>query len=169
MLDPAELADWATTLSLIFGGCMTNAVALEQCTVLLPRSGTLVTAMGFLAVSLCFLPSQLAFAPGQHRPRLLPRQVPLQRWGVQVALFFTTNLLNNLAFAFHVPMPVHIIFRSGGLVVNMILGWALAGKQYVRTSSMGRVVLPSLHRSLTPFLLCSALLCYAMLCSPSFR
>lgn len=129
MLHSLELADWTTTLTLIFGGCMANAVALEQCTVLLPRNGTLVTAMGFLAVVVSFLPSQLARPSGAYLPRLVPPHVPLQRWAIQVVLFFSTNLLNNVAFAFHVPMPVHIIFRSGGLVVNMILGWACAGKK----------------------------------------
>ena len=28
-------------------------------------------------------------------------------------------------------MAVHIIFRSGGLVISMILGWMFVGKTYV--------------------------------------
>lgn len=56
--------------------------------------------------------------------RLKRRKIPISRYIVQVLLFLLISLLNNAAFAYHVPMAVHIIFRSGGLVVNMILGWA---------------------------------------------
>lgn len=47
-------------------------------------------------------------------PRLKKRQVPINRWIVQVALYFTVSYLNNLAFGFNVPVALHIIFRSGG-------------------------------------------------------
>lgn len=57
-----------------------------------------------------------------YLPRLRKSSVPLRRWAGQVVLYFGTNLLNNVAFAYQVPMTVHIIFRSGGLVINMILG-----------------------------------------------
>ena len=58
-----------------------------------------------------------------YRYRLKPRNIPLARYAIQVTLFVVINLLNNAAFAYSVPMAVHIIFRSGGLVVNMLLGW----------------------------------------------
>ncbi|KDN45475.1 UAA transporter [Tilletiaria anomala UBC 951] len=132
--------DWGVIFSLIFGGCCSNVWYLEECTVLLPQSGTLLTVTNFLFIALLFLPSQL-YIPGKgvgskaaSIPSFIPRfkrpSVPLTRWGVQVVLFFSTNLLNNVAFAFSVPMAVHIIFRSGGLVFNMLLGWMFANKKY---------------------------------------
>ncbi|WFD34620.1 golgi uridine diphosphate-N- acetylglucosamine transporter [Malassezia cuniculi] len=35
-----------------------------------------------------------------------------------------------MAFAYAIPMAVHIIFRSGGMVVNMLLGWLVDRKKY---------------------------------------
>ncbi|CAE6422571.1 unnamed protein product [Rhizoctonia solani] len=66
------------------------------------------------------------------RLRFKPLRIPLSRWLVQVVLFLVTSLLNNAAFKYSIPMAVHIIFRSGGLVVNLLLGLAL-GKKYTRT------------------------------------
>ncbi|CAE6365434.1 unnamed protein product [Rhizoctonia solani] len=63
------------------------------------------------------------------RLRFRPLKIPLSRWIVQVVLFLVTSLLNNAAFKYSIPMAVHIIFRSGGLVVNLLLGLAL-GKKY---------------------------------------
>ena len=130
-----------------------NAYYLEQCTVLVPTSGTLLTLATFIFISAVFLPSQITipaldrrrstedkvFATKQlngkspvkedeqtrlldYLPQLRKSSVPLRRWAGQVVLYFGTNLLNNVAFAYQVPMTVHIIFRSGGLVINMILG-----------------------------------------------
>lgn len=126
---PNELADWGGILALVFGGCMANAAALEQCTVLLPHTGSLLTLSAFAGVTLCFLPSQISVT--RRGPRLRPPLVPLSRWAILVAMFFTTNWMNNIAFAFGVPMPIHIVFRSGGLVVNMLVGYTVAGKTYV--------------------------------------
>lgn len=64
------------------------------------------------------------------RIRLKKRRIPLSRWTIQVALFLITSLLNNAAFGYHVPMSVHIIFRSGGLIVNMLMGWLIQGRRY---------------------------------------
>ncbi|KAG8710416.1 golgi uridine diphosphate-N- acetylglucosamine transporter [Ceratobasidium sp. 394] len=66
------------------------------------------------------------------RLRFRPLKVPLSHWIVQVVLFLVTSLLNNAAFKYSIPMAVHIIFRSGGLVVNLLLGLAL-GKRYTST------------------------------------
>ncbi|KAH9894093.1 UAA transporter [Cubamyces lactineus] len=63
-------------------------------------------------------------------PRLRPRRTPLAPYLAQVALFYAVSLLNNAAFGYAIPMSVHIIFRSGGLVISMLMGWLLAGKRY---------------------------------------
>lgn len=64
------------------------------------------------------------------RLRLKRRRIPLSRYIVQVSLFLLISLLNNAAFAYNIPMAVHIIFRSGGLVVNMLLGWLYEKRRY---------------------------------------
>jgi len=66
-----------------------------------------------------------------RRLRLKPRQIPIRVWLIQVVLFLLTSLLNNAAFGYAIPMAVHIIFRSAGLVTNLLFGW-LIGKRYTR-------------------------------------
>jgi len=125
--------DWFATLSLIFGGCCSNAITLERVTSEYPRSGSLITFSQFLVISLHGLPKFLNFTRGPLNipvPRLLPRRIPLIPYLVQVGLFYSISLLNNLAFGYSIPMPVHIIFRSGGLVISMLMGWLISGKSY---------------------------------------
>lgn len=147
-----SLSDWITTLSLVFGGCCSNAITLEHITSRYPSAGVLITFFQFLIVSLYGLPKQFTFndspeskhaangpngtvsAPTTPRrrwiPRLKNRKVPLLPYFIQVALFFVLSTLNNAAFAYHIPMTVHIVFRSGGMIINMILGWMFTKKRY---------------------------------------
>ncbi|KAF8556309.1 UAA transporter [Imleria badia] len=121
-------SDWITTLALVFGGCCSNAIATESLTAVNPHSGILITFLQFLIVSLYALPSQFAFSRGLFRLR--KRRVPLLPYFAQVALFFVLSVLNNAAFAYDIPMSVHIVFRSGGMIINMLLGWLLVKKRY---------------------------------------
>ncbi|OBZ71846.1 UDP-N-acetylglucosamine transporter YEA4 [Grifola frondosa] len=121
------LVDWAATLTLIFGGCCSNALTLEQLTNEHPQSGSLITFTQFLLVSLYGLPKFVVLSP---YPRLKPRQIPILPYFIQVLLFYCISLLNNTAFGYNIPMPVHIIFRSGGLVISMLMGWVLVGRRY---------------------------------------
>ncbi|KZP21732.1 UAA transporter [Athelia psychrophila] len=125
------MSDWIATLGLIFGGCCSNALSLEQITSKYPDSGTLITFFQFLLISLHGLPRHLEFSDGRiPYPRLKARKIPLTPYLVQVALFYLVSLLNNVAFGYKIPMPVHIIFRSGGLIVSMLLGYLITGKRY---------------------------------------
>ncbi|UZJ55832.1 hypothetical protein CBS101457_005152 [Exobasidium rhododendri] len=133
----AQVADttigqWSVTIGLIFVGCCANAYFLEQATRLQPSCGTLLTFGQFFVTTLQTLPTQLRFSKSEGI-RFKGPSVPLRRWSVQVALYFASSILNNTAFSFHVPVPVHIIFRSGGLVVNMIVGYLIKGRTYSRT------------------------------------
>ncbi|KAJ7629398.1 UAA transporter [Mycena polygramma] len=122
------VGDWLTTTSLIFGGCCSNAITLEQLTTLYPLSGSLITAFQFLIVSLHGVPNHVAWT--KYGPRFKPHRIPLTAYLVQVALFYLISLLNNAAFSYRIPMSVHIIFRSGGLVITMLLGWLIRGQSY---------------------------------------
>ncbi|MCJ1344805.1 golgi uridine diphosphate-N- acetylglucosamine transporter [Peltigera leucophlebia] len=51
------------------------------------------------------------------------------RWLPSIALFFIVNMLNNFAFGYNISVPVHIILRSGGSIMSMLVGYAW-GKRY---------------------------------------
>ncbi|KIK33094.1 hypothetical protein CY34DRAFT_813845, partial [Suillus luteus UH-Slu-Lm8-n1] len=113
----------------------------------------LITFFQFLIVSLYGLPKQFTFSdPPEFKhaanepnnivfasttpckrwiPRLKTRKVPLLPYFVQVAFFFVLSTLNNAAFAYHIPMTVHIVFRSGGMLINMILGCSPRSERYI--------------------------------------
>ncbi|WFD30495.1 golgi uridine diphosphate-N- acetylglucosamine transporter [Malassezia sp. CBS 17886] len=126
------LGDAGAIFALIFGGCCSNALALELTTKQLPSSGTLITLAQFVSTALLALLGQWDwYAVGRWRlPWIRRPHVPLSRWLVQVVLYFATSILNNTAFAYNIPMSVHIVFRSGGMVVNMVLGWGVDRKRY---------------------------------------
>lgn len=124
-----ELSSWVNTISLVFGGCCANALTLEQLTLVYPSFGTLITFLQFLLISLHGIPNHITWT--RYGPRFKPRKIPLLPYLGQVTLFYGISLLNNAAFAYKIPMPVHIIFRSGGLVVSMILGWLISKKRFV--------------------------------------
>ncbi|ORZ04269.1 UAA transporter [Absidia repens] len=105
-------------LSLIFGGCCSNLVTFAQ----------------FLFVSFEGLRHHVMW--GKYGPCLKPTVVPLSNWLALVVLFFSVSVLNNLALGYHISVPLHIIFRSGGLIVNMILGALFLGKRY----SSGQII-----------------------------
>lgn len=123
-------SEWLLILTLIFGGCCSNAYTLELATNQLPSAGTLITFAQFAMTTLSALPNFLVLSSAFPFVHLKERKVPLYRWVVQVALYLSTSLLNNMAFGYNIPMPVHIIFRSGGLVVNMILGYLVQKRRY---------------------------------------
>ncbi|KAL9085344.1 MAG: hypothetical protein Q9165_007635 [Trypethelium subeluteriae] len=87
----------------------------------------------------------LAAYPFQNRPQTsnTPSEkppVPVYKWGVVAAMFFSVNMLNNWAFAFNISVPVHIILRSFGSVTTMGAGW-LRGRRYSRIQLLSVVML----------------------------
>ncbi|KAJ3512919.1 hypothetical protein NLJ89_g3243 [Agrocybe chaxingu] len=122
------ISSWFTTLSLLFGGCCSNAITLEQLTLEYPKAGSVLTFFQFLIISLHGLPKFLIWT--RFGPRFRPRKIPITIYLVQVTLFYLVSLLNNAAFAYRIPMAVHIIFRSAGLVITMLLGWLISNKRY---------------------------------------
>jgi solute carrier family 35 (UDP-xylose/UDP-N-acetylglucosamine transporter), member B4 len=128
-----------------------NAITLEQLTSEYPHSGSLITFLQFIIISLYGLPKQITFSqsnahavhPWLPIPRLKPRKIHLASYLVQVALFYLISILNNAAFGYHIPMAVHIIFRSGGLIISMLLGWTIAKKRCV--SFQFQVILNLIH------------------------
>ncbi|ORX37785.1 UAA transporter [Kockovaella imperatae] len=134
--------EWIQIIVLVFGGCCSNVWALESMLKEHPNAGSFLTFAQFLYITLQNLSAQLVFPKdvktGEHSwiPRPKQRAVPIRRWMVQVLLVLGVNLMNNYALGMKIPMTVHIIFRSGGLCVSMIVGYLIAGKRY----SMGQIL-----------------------------
>jgi hypothetical protein len=110
---------------------LSNALTLEELTSKHRSVGHLLTFFQFLVVAIHGLPKHLTVTRwrGIPIPKLKPRQVPLRVYIVQVILFCLLSILNNKAFSYYVPMPVHIIFRSGGLATSMLMGRILLGRR----------------------------------------
>ncbi|KAL9080175.1 MAG: hypothetical protein Q9157_001020 [Trypethelium eluteriae] len=92
-----------------------------------------------------FVFASLAAYPFQNRPQTsnTPSEkppVPVYKWGVVAAMFFSVNMLNNWAFAFNISVPVHIILRSFGSVTTMGAGY-LRGRRYSRIQLLSVVML----------------------------
>lgn len=49
---------------------------------------------------------------------------------LMVTLFFFVSVLNNIALGYRISVPLHIIFRSGGLFTNMVMGAIILKKRY---------------------------------------
>ena len=47
---------------------------------------------------------------------------------LELLTFFLVSVTNNYALNFNIPMPLHMIFRAGSLLANMILGVILLGR-----------------------------------------
>lgn len=109
---------------LLFIGCCSNVVFLELLVKEDPGSGNLITFSQFLFVAVEGFIFTHQF--GTKKPH-----IGLWDYSVLVAMFFIVNVCNNYAFDFNVAMPLHMIFRSGSLIANMIMGIIILKKSYV--------------------------------------
>ena len=48
-------------------------------------------------------------------------------------MYFLVSVTNNYALNFNISMPLHMIFRAGSLMANMIMGMILLNKRYTLT------------------------------------
>jgi len=104
-------------------GCMLNNVFLEYIIKLDPGAGHLITFLQFLFISIHGFILTSKF--GTVKPK-----VPLQTYLTLVVFFFVTSVVNNWAFDFNIPVPLHMIFRAGSLIANMIMGIIILKKKY---------------------------------------
>ncbi|KAI9277486.1 UAA transporter [Sporodiniella umbellata] len=88
----------------------------------------MITFGQFLLVAMEGLGHQITW--GKNGIGLKKTAIPLSHWLLLVTLFFVVSLLNMTALSYNISMPLHIIFRSGGLIVNMLIGMAVLGKRY---------------------------------------
>ncbi|KAF9982176.1 golgi uridine diphosphate-N- acetylglucosamine transporter, partial [Modicella reniformis] len=55
-------------------------------------------------------------------------------------MFFAGSVLNNWSLAYKISIPLQIIFRSGGLIIGMVLGMVLMKKRYTRSQTFAVIV-----------------------------
>ncbi|KAG8263171.1 hypothetical protein J6590_039440, partial [Homalodisca vitripennis] len=89
-----------------------------------PGSGNLITFAQFVFVVVEGFIFTMKF--GTKKPK-----IGILSYTVLVAMFFIVNVFNNYAFDFNVAMPLHMIFRAGSLIANMIMGIIILKKSYV--------------------------------------
>lgn len=108
----------------VFLGCCSNVVFLELLVKDDPGSGNLITFAQFLFISIeGFLFTSKC---GSVKPN-----IGIKDYFILVTMFFIANVCNNYAFDFNIPMPLHMIFRAGSLIANMIMGIIILKKRYV--------------------------------------
>ncbi|XP_063697128.1 UDP-xylose and UDP-N-acetylglucosamine transporter [Culicoides brevitarsis] len=107
----------------VFLGCCSNVVFLELLVKADPGSGNLITFLQFLFIAVHGFIFTAKF--GTKKPR-----IGLKDYTILVAMFFVVSVCNNYAFDFNIPMPLHMIFRAGSLIANMVMGIIILRKRY---------------------------------------
>uniref|UniRef100_A0A8C1SIQ7 Solute carrier family 35 member B4 n=2 Tax=Cyprinus carpio TaxID=7962 RepID=A0A8C1SIQ7_CYPCA len=110
-------------IALVFVGCCSNVVFLELLVRDFPGCGNIVTFAQFAFIALEGFIFETHF--GRKKPH-----IPLSNYVIMVTMFFTVSVINNYALNFNIAMPLHMIFRSGSLIANMILGIIILKKRY---------------------------------------
>ncbi|XP_036376299.1 UDP-xylose and UDP-N-acetylglucosamine transporter [Megalops cyprinoides] len=113
-------------VSLVFVGCCSNVVFLELLVREFPGCGNIVTFAQFAFIALEGFIFETNF--GSKKPA-----IPLRNYVIMVTMFFTVSVINNYALNFNIAMPLHMIFRSGSLIANMILGIIILKKRYTKS------------------------------------
>jgi len=114
--------------------CCANVVFLELLVSKDAGIGNLVTFAQFLLISI------EGFVFTTNFGRVSP-QVPFSAWLILVIMYFLVNVTNNYALSYNIPMPLHMIFRAGGLLVNMLMGIFIMGKTYDRIKYVSVVMI----------------------------
>ncbi|CAI8037054.1 UDP-xylose and UDP-N-acetylglucosamine transporter [Geodia barretti] len=100
---------------LVFLGCASNVVILEMIVKEDSGAGNIVTFCQFLFISV----EGLFFVSHFFT---VPPIIPIRKYMIMVILYFCVSVINNYSLIFDIPMPLHMIFRAGSLMANMILG-----------------------------------------------
>jgi len=113
----------ATGILGVFLGCGINVIFLELLVKADPGSGNLINFCQFLFIALEGFITTLQC--GTKKPA-----IPIKEYIILVVFFFLVSTTNNIAFNFNIPMTLHLIFRSGSLMANMVLGMIILHKRY---------------------------------------
>uniref|UniRef100_A0A915JKF7 UDP-xylose and UDP-N-acetylglucosamine transporter n=1 Tax=Romanomermis culicivorax TaxID=13658 RepID=A0A915JKF7_ROMCU len=115
--------DIPLAISSVLGSCCGCMIFVEYLAKEDPGSMNLMTFSSFLFISLEGLILYNKFGTVKNN-------IPLRSYVELVVIFFMVSVINNQALNFHIPVPLHIIFRSGSLISNMLMGMWLLKKRY---------------------------------------
>ncbi|KAK9877224.1 hypothetical protein WA026_016972 [Henosepilachna vigintioctopunctata] len=104
-------------------GCGLNNIFLEYIIKLDPGAGHLITFCQFLFIAIHGYIFTSKF--GSVQPKISRKY-----YLILVIMFFTTSVVNNWAFDFNIPVPLHMIFRAGSLIANLLMGVIVLKKKY---------------------------------------
>ncbi|KAF2345033.1 UAA transporter [Trinorchestia longiramus] len=102
----------ALSIIFVFIGCCSNVIFLELLVKAEPACGTLITFSQFVFIAAMGFIFTMQFGRKKNN-------IPLREYLMLVLFFFIVNVSNNIAFAFKISMPLHMIFRS----VSSTLSW----------------------------------------------
>ncbi|PRT52979.1 UDP-N-acetylglucosamine transporter yea4 [Wickerhamiella sorbophila] len=105
---------------LVFGGCCSNLLFLEQLLKQNSDIGDVLTFAQFLAITI------EGIIYYSVRNRRLPE---VRKWLVPSFLYFAVSILNNKVWKFNVSVQMHSIFRSSNSLVVMLVGLC-AGRRF---------------------------------------
>lgn len=113
----------AIAILLVFAGCCSNVIFLELLVREVPSCVNTITFCQFLFIAVEGFIFTAHF--GFKKP-----VIPISNYVMMVIFFFSSSVVNNYALNFNVPLPLHMIFRSGSLVANLVLGMIILKKRY---------------------------------------
>ncbi|CAG08684.1 unnamed protein product [Tetraodon nigroviridis] len=126
----------SVAVCLVFIGCCSNVVFLELLVREFPGCGNIITFTQFLFIALEGFIFESNF--GRKKPA-----IPIRNYVIMVTMFFAVSVINNYSLNFNIAMPLHMIFRSGSLIANMILGIVILKKRQYPTSKYLSIALVS--------------------------
>jgi len=94
------------------------------------QSNSTTTAKGKGKKSGDKVPTKQQAAPSFFPYKIKERKIPIVYYWIMVAIFFAVSVMNNKALAFHIALPFHMIFRSGSLIANVVMGSIVFRKRY---------------------------------------
>ncbi|KAL1416174.1 hypothetical protein MTO96_006439 [Rhipicephalus appendiculatus] len=97
----------------VFLGCCTNVFFLELLVKEHPGCTNLITFSQFLFIAIEGFIFTTKF--GKRRP-----VIPLKHYVTLVVMCFLVSVSNNHALSYDISMPLHMIFKSGSLIANMV-------------------------------------------------
>uniref|UniRef100_L7M6B5 Putative solute carrier family 35 member b4 n=1 Tax=Rhipicephalus pulchellus TaxID=72859 RepID=L7M6B5_RHIPC len=107
----------------VFLGCCTNVFFLELLVKEHPGCTNLITFSQFLFIAIEGFIFTTKF--GKRRP-----VIPLKHYVTLVVMCFLVSVSNNHALSYDISMPLHMIFKSGSLIANMVLAIILQKRRY---------------------------------------
>lgn len=113
----------AFAIAMVFVGCCSNVIFLEYLVTEQPSCGNIITFFQFFFIAMEGFIFTTKF--GTEKPK-----IPLSTYVIMVSFFLVTSVVNNYAFNFKISSPLHMIFRAGSLMANLVLGILILKKSY---------------------------------------